>query len=755
MKSQFNLLTLSFLFICLTGGVLLTAQNSLIPLNAEFVVDGVNLRNPLVGGLNAPQFCEVDFNNDGVQDLFVFDRTGDVVLTYLNEGTNNEVDYQYSPEYINNFPPLKHWVLLRDFNDDGAMDIFAYSHVPGIDGVQVYEGYYDGNELRFERFDFYNNPHDLIFFPLSSGNFTQLYVSTEDYPEVSDIDYDGDLDFITFSNGGGYIYLYENKSVDLGFGKDSLIYELDDTCLGGGYESGLTGCVSLSSSPDSCYTGFMGGGDERHAGSTLLMFDEDNDQDKEMWLGDVNTPTVNMLHNGGTNQQTWWSTQDCDFPSYDVSVEVFNFPANFYLDVDNDGKKDFIVAPNADKNSEDDQNVWFYKNTTDNLNPVFAYQKSTLFVEDMLDMGTGSRPVFVDYNADGLMDIIVGNETYYVIGGAKDARLFLYQNTGSASNPVFELVDDDYLGMSQFSGSNWSFAPAAGDIDGDGDVDLLVGEEFGALFFLENVAGPNTTFQFASPQFNYMGIDVGLVSTPSIIDLNRDGLMDIVVGERNGFLNYFENVGNIGNPQFGSDEDLPPNNSFLGQVDTRTPGSVEGYASPYFVDFEGDYMLFCGSNERGVIRYTNIDDNLSGAFTWDEDFFGNVATGIRTHPTLADVTSNNVLDLLIGNRRGGLSGYISGYNADGTLPVFSPDPLVSIDLFPNPASDLLTVQIDAKGTLNQLKMKAYNSIGQLIFEKECTSLKEEISLNDWSAGVYFLEVGNDKINTVKRFVKYN
>lgn len=744
-------------FVALLIAQPLSAQDYLPLLKIDINVDGTNLRNPMVGGLNAPQLCEADLNNDGIQDLFIFDRTGDVVLTYLNDGTNEVTDYRYDPYYIRNFPDsLAHWVLLRDFNNDGAMDIFAYSHVPGIDGVQVYEGYYQANELQFKRFNFYNNSNDLIYFDLATGGVTQLYVSTEDYPEVTDIDYDGDLDFITFGNGGGYIFLYENQSVEQGFGNDSLIFELKSTCLGGGYESGLTGCFDLVATPDSCATGLVGNADDRHAGSTILMFDEDNDQDKEIWLGDVNTPTVNRLHNGGNNQFAWWSDQDCTYPSYDTPAEVFNFPATFHLDVDNDGLKDFIVTPNADKNSEDDQNVWFYKNMTSNENPVFDYQKNTFLVEDMVDLGSGSRPVFVDYNADGLMDLIVGNESYWVFGGAKDARLFLFENIGTSSTPAYELVDDDYLGMSQFSGSNWAFAPTAGDMDNDGDIDLLIGEEFGALFYLENTAGPNQTFAFANPVFNYMNIDVGLASTPALVDLNRDGLMDIVVGERNGFLNYFQNQGTTGNPQFEADEDLAPNNSYLGEVDTRGFQSVEGYASPFFIDFDGSYMLFCGSNERGIMRYTGVEGNLTGAYNLAEDFYGNVRPGLKAHVAIAEITGDENLEMMVGNRRGGFACYGTTFQTDGSAPTNDFELSIDIDLSPNPTSEILKVKINANGQLgNSLLMTCYNSIGQVQFNKTCTRSRETIDVSALAAGIYFLEVGNGQQTVVKRFVKRN
>lgn len=56
------------------------------------------------GGLNNPQFSNIDLNNDGIKDLFIFDRTGNRVLTFLGHGTANTVDFTYAPQYESGFP---------------------------------------------------------------------------------------------------------------------------------------------------------------------------------------------------------------------------------------------------------------------------------------------------------------------------------------------------------------------------------------------------------------------------------------------------------------------------------------------------------------------------------------------------------------------------------------------------------------------------------------------------------------------------
>ena len=87
------------------------------------------------GGNNYAQFSNIDLNFDGAQDLFLFDRTGNKVLTYLHVNQVNSAVYKYAPEYENKFPSgMMNWCLLKDYNCDGKQDIFTYT--PG--GIKVY-----------------------------------------------------------------------------------------------------------------------------------------------------------------------------------------------------------------------------------------------------------------------------------------------------------------------------------------------------------------------------------------------------------------------------------------------------------------------------------------------------------------------------------------------------------------------------------------------------------------------------------------
>ena len=97
-------------------------------LTAPVFQDGKLLRYPFAGGLNTAQLSAADLNQDGIQDLVVFDRSGDVTLTFLNGGQANEVDYNFAPEYACYFPRMLYWTLLRDFNGDGNLELLAASY---------------------------------------------------------------------------------------------------------------------------------------------------------------------------------------------------------------------------------------------------------------------------------------------------------------------------------------------------------------------------------------------------------------------------------------------------------------------------------------------------------------------------------------------------------------------------------------------------------------------------------------------------
>lgn len=723
-------------------------------LNYPVTQNGKTLQYPFAGGLNAPQFSAADLNNDQIPDLVVFDRSGDVFVTFLNEGIPNTSSYRYAPEYACNFPPLMDYVLFRDFDQDGAADIFCASLGLGTQEMQVFKGYFENNQLKFKPFLFHYPgctvcDSELIYYPsVLPGFWNNLFIADTDIPAVDDMDGDGDLDIMTFDGAaGGHIWFVKNMSVEKGFGLDSLQFEVTDKCWGLFYESGLVACeCDLSPSVDSCVFGFAGPNQvedrdgTRHPGSTVMTYDQEGDGDKELVLGDISFVCLNMLLNGGNPDFAWMNEQDVNFPSYDTPVDLVIYPAAFYLDLNNDGKNDMVVAPNNKFTNEDRKGVWFYANTaTSPTNHNFELESKNLFVGDMIDIGSASHPVLVDVNADGLLDLVIGNYGYFTPGISQNASLYLFLNTGTSTAPEFKLEDSDWLGMSEFAPNDYDFAPAFGDLDNDNDLDLVVGSNGGALYYYRNTAGPGNPMQFQR-DFNVMWVvmDIGQYSTPAIVDLDSDGIKDLVLGERNGNLNFFKNVGSTDNPIFNAS----PAFTKLGQVDTRVFPSDVGFTTPAFIESEnGALLLVCGTQDGHFQAYTNVvaseDPYAVVSMRW-----GNVDDGNRSAPTFGDLDNDGILEMVVGNLRGGLSVYktelVDCTTGSSSVPApVQPELLLS----PNPARHWVRVEWP---TNQPVEWEAFDVLGRLVARGTEPSGTFTIPVGAWSQGTYLLHLRSGK-----------
>ena len=74
-----------------------------------------------LGGLNSPQFNAIDLNDDGDEDLVIFERSTARLLTFVWQ----EGQYIFDPSYLQVFPSdIEDWLLLRDMDCDGDLDLF-------------------------------------------------------------------------------------------------------------------------------------------------------------------------------------------------------------------------------------------------------------------------------------------------------------------------------------------------------------------------------------------------------------------------------------------------------------------------------------------------------------------------------------------------------------------------------------------------------------------------------------------------------
>lgn len=719
------------------------------------VSDGNQLfSQPFTGGWKCPQFSETDFNKDGITDIYVFDRVGNIhgaFLGFKKEKETEKVEYFFNPDYVRNFPYAESWVLLRDYDRDGITDFFAYSDIPGVDGIQVWKGFYDtGNRLSFKRINF-KSPYNIIFFPLYVGGQSNLYVTRIDIPALDDIDCDGDLDIVTFNLNGGFAEFYRNESVEKNFKTDSLLFRLEDQCWGGFYESGFSSKIDLSPSVGVCYKISPGelAGNLRHSGSTLLTFDLDNDGDKELFLGDISFPNITLLSNGGNCKTAWMNKQDNYFPSYDYPVDLPVFPAAFSIDVNQDSLKDLIFAPNAVFNAADKNAILFYKNIGTKTKALFKLEERNFLVKNTLDIGKGASPAWVDINADGLLDLIVGNYGDFIETGKIPSGLFYFENNGTIYNPSFVLKDKDFLNLNRFNEVSRDFSPVFADLDGDGDQDLLIGDEMGKLFYGENIAGKGKPFQMNQFVYPFMDIDVGLYAVPFIYDLNKDGLPDLLIGERSGNINFFQNTGTATKPFFDPNADLSPNITRWGEVNTNKPGYFTGSSAPVVFQTNQGIHLLTGSEDKGLLLYKTADEN--GPFPIVESQLNLLKNGFQVKPAIADINADGYYELLVGNARGGLQLYATPWLSMTTAR----RELVGVEsnslrIFPNPTNDFIRLSLESNDSWSKANVTIYDMLGRRVSQHVNYQFGDSISVINLPKGIYNVQLNiQSKVYTTR------
>ncbi|MCC6754118.1 MAG: T9SS type A sorting domain-containing protein [Saprospiraceae bacterium] len=725
------------------------------------VIDGEGrvLRYGATGGADNIQVNTIDLDGDAVEDLVLFDRAGDVLLPFRYDPVLQE--YAFSPQYRVKFPRLKDWTLFRDFNGDGIADLFASSfNTEGIPGIELYRGSRGQAGLEFEKFDM-GKPFKVLFFSLGN-NTTQIPIDFTDIPVIEDLDGDGDLDILLFEPGNNRVSLFKNIVKERAFSNDTMAFVLADRCFGGFVESGFTAEITLSGSPDSCASFRNAMPVLRHSGSTLLSQDLDGNGLPDLLVGDLTNNGLIALFNAGSLERPYMNKQQTNWPGNSDSLDLATFLAAFSADVDHDGLTDILVAPNQRSISENIDNLWYYRNVGTAAAPKFQRNTRSFLVGEMMDLGSATDPCFVDFNQDGKMDLIVGTEGFFIRGtNLRDARLVLFENVGTETTPAFALADSNYLEFNDYALSadaHHSFTPAFGDLDNDGDFDMLVGENQGQFFFCENTAGAGKPFQFNKPEYPYQELSAKSYSSPYLIDLNGDGRLDIVSGSRLntndpsgkacGSFYYFQNQGTPEEAAFDPDYFKEPNTNCLGNIIVNGISS-KVYSSPEFYQYQGALNLFTGNIFGEVKRIGGITQDPDGTYEMLNPHYGLMKEGERITLSLADIDSDGVLEMVTGNARGG----ISFYKTDLLGPTASENPqrCTRFILTPNPSGGALVVHL-AKEV--EYTIQIFDASGKCIATTYTLSGFAEIpEAQRLSPGVYFVTVSDGHHRWVEKWIK--
>ena len=433
---------------------------------------------------------------------------------------------------------------------------------------------------------------------------------------------------------------------------------------------------------------------------------------------------------------------------YDFPVDLPSFPASFALDVNQDSLKDLIFVPNAIFNSIDEGAFLFYKNIGTKDKALYTLVEKNFLSENTLDVGKGASPTFADINGDGLLDLVVGNYGNFKEPGVYPSGLFYFENNGTYAKPSFILKDSNFLSLNRFNSVSRDFSPVFADMDGDGDADVLIGDESGQLFYGENMAGKGKPLKIDQFVYPYMDIDVGLYATPFVFDVNNDGLPDVLVGERGGNINYFQNIGSTTRPFFDANADILPNVTRWGGVNTNKPGYLNGSTAPIMFYTNEGLRLLTGSDDKGLLLYEVSE--ASQKFNLVENGLSTLKNGFQVKPALADINNDGFFDLLVGNARGGLQLYQTPWQklTTNTKEIKNASS-AKIIVYPNPSDDFIRLKYESANSFSNVKISVFDVLGRCLMTLENYNENSPINISTLPNGFYQiqLEDGMEKYHT--------
>lgn len=545
---------------------------------------------PFLGGYNLPRPQLVDVDGDGDADLFVQEYSNH--LTFFERVGGPVPRYEWRTDRFADLE-VGEWYRFADVDGDGDMDLLA-------ERPYGYISYYrnDGRPgaPRFV----------LAADTLYDVGGQPIFSDRQNIPNVGDIDCDGRPDLF-IGRLVGTVTRYETESFDAR-GVPRFRHVTDN------FEN-----ISIVAQIGSF-----------HGANTLTLVDVDGDGDEDLFWGDFFEAGLLFIENTGTCEHPVFRGEPVPFPR-NAPLKTSGYNAPTFGDVDGDGDIDLIVgvvggAYNLTRTSAD--NLYYYEQTA---RGTFT-ERSARFLRQ-IDVGSESIPVLVDIDADGDLDLLVANKIEP--DDPTTSRIYQFLNAGTPKQPAFRLT-----GTWDLKGT-FHFAPAFGDLDGDGDLDMIMGSWTKDLALYRN-RGTAARPDFVLVDSAFVSITRGSNTTPALVDIDGDGDLDLFVGESSGALNYYRNVGTRQVPRFELVSDT------WGEID------IGRRSFPTFVDLDGDgdFDLVLGRDAGGVVCYRNVGTRSVPAFQLDESLALRIPP--LSAPAFGDLDGDGDLDVVAGNVGGGL-----------------------------------------------------------------------------------------------------
>jgi hypothetical protein len=545
---------------------------------------------PFLGGFDVPRPQFHDIDGDGDLDLFVQERSA-ALIHFENIGSARAARFSWRSDRFQDLD-VGEWSRFIDIDQDGDLDLLAEERFSNIR--------YFRNDGTARRPEFV-----LAADTLRDVEGRAVFADRQNIPFIVDLDCNGRLDLF-LGRVDGTITRFELAHLDpTGVPRFRFVTDRFE---------GIEIVAQLGT---------------RHGANSMALADADADGDLDFFWGDFFEPGVLYIENRGSCAAPALR----DEPGHAVtadSLRTSGYNAPVFADLDGDGDLDFAVGVLGGA---------FNPNRTASSNFLFLervdgvwHERTRRFLNG-IDAGSESAPALADLDADGDLDLLVSSKIDPV--RLNTSRILRFENRGTRAAPRFALADT--LGLRTV----YHQAPALGDLDGDGDLDLLLGTWNQGISYLRN-EGSARSARFVLVDSAWVTLTRGSNAMPALGDLDADGDLDLMVGEASGQLNLYRNTGTRTEPGFElvSDE-------FDGiDVGRRSAPALAD------IDGDGDLDLLVGSEEGGIRLFRNNGTRAAARFEADDNFV--VPLLPFSAPAFGDVDGDGDLDVMAGGLSGGL-----------------------------------------------------------------------------------------------------
>ncbi len=336
--------------------------------------------------------------------------------------------------------------------------------------------------------------------------------------------------------------------------------------------------------------------------------------------------------------------------------------------------------------------VYWMENRGTNEQPEYGEPQKLMAGDEPIEVYGMPSPNFADFTGNGLPDLILGDFL---------DKFTFFENIGTRTNPRYapgrhltynnEIIRMD-LQMIQ---------PSAFDWDGDGNIDLVIGDEDGRVAWMRNTGRVSDGMpEFELPVYFQQKADevkIGALSTPYAYDWNGDGLEDLIVGNTAGYLMYVENLGGYP-PKWAAPDYLEADGEVI-RILAGENGSIQGPAEAKWgytvlsvADWNGDGLpdIIINSIWGKIMWYENIGTrtepklatakpvqvewngkNPKPAWNWWDPEGNDLVTQWRSTPQAIDLNHDGLMDLVALDQEGYLAFY-KRREIDGELKLMPP-----------------------------------------------------------------------------------